>query len=126
MTVTAMQAVKQHIVDSGLDSGYSIVFDSLNDARDKGKRVILIKNSGQGLQRNIANRIDLDVFLIDFEQNIVDATNRINQINQSMLGSRSIPGVAQIYPLNNPVGSIDMDDNRKFWRFTVQVFESYQ
>lgn len=125
MTVTAMQAVKQHIVDSGLDSGYSIVFDSLNDARDKGRKTILIKNAGPGLQRIIADQIDITIHLIDFEQNVLSATQRISDINRLFIRPGVQPGVSFFQPLGNPEGSFSMDDNRKMWRFDLRVFQSW-
>lgn len=131
MIIGTLQKVADYITDNGLDSGYQKRFLYLDDARDKGQAVLLIKISGNGTNQrylgatqSIYDGIELDICITDDRSNTLAMYSNLNAIRDLFVQDVSGAGLVGSRVMSNISSPAQLDDDRIMIRFMLRVYES--
>lgn len=130
MIIDTLEKVRDYIVANGLDAGYNVRFFYIDDTRDKGLPVLLIKTSGtgsqlrlSGAQQSIINGTDIEICMVNDRRNTKSMFAALDAIRLLFIRFEVAAGLVG-YELQSPVSPpAMMDDDRVMIRFSIRVFD---
>ena len=131
MITDTLQKIRNYIAANGLDAGYQIGYFMLDDSRDAGVPVMIIRISGNGTNKVYMDKeqpsyegIDAEIQLIDVRANTKAMYDRLSDIRAIFTKHDPSSGFVGSRVLSNISQPAIMDDDRVMIRFILRVNES--